>query len=70
MPVVVSGYVEADAIVCKRNASIAGKRRLDAVHLIASLPGVQTVSITGVQDNQALPTDAAHIHVLIYFFVL
>ncbi len=48
-------------------ARISGRPRLDALHFIAGLPGVQTVSITGVQENQALPTDAAHIHILVFF---
>lgn len=49
---------------------IAGRPRLDALHFIAGLPGVQTVSITGVQENQALPTDAVHIRILVFFPVL
>jgi hypothetical protein len=48
-------------------AHIAGKLRLDALHFTAGLPGVQIVCITGVQENQALPTDAAHIHILVFF---
>ena len=51
-------------------ARIAGKPRLDALHFIAGLPGVQTVSITGLQENQALPADAAHIRILVFFPVL
>lgn len=51
-------------------ASIAGQPRLDALHFIARLPGVQTVSISGVQENQALPTDAAHIRIIVFFPVL
>jgi hypothetical protein len=51
-------------------ASIAGRPRLYALHFISGLPGVQTVSITGVQENQALPTDAAHIRILVFFPVL
>ena len=44
---------------------LAGKPRLDALHILASTPGVQSASIDGVSDNQTLPTDAAHIHLLL-----
>lgn len=50
-------------------ALIVGKPRIDAIHLIEVLPGVQSVSITGIHDNEQVPTDAAHIHVLIFFTV-
>ncbi len=46
-------------------ALIVGKPRLEALHLLSTFQGVQTVSITGVNDNQALPTDPAHIHLLL-----
>lgn len=46
---------------------VAGKPRLTAIQLLQKLPGVQTVSITGISDNQQLPTDAAHIHLSIFY---
>jgi len=45
----------------------AGKPRLTAIQLLQKLPGVQTVSITGISDKQQLPTDAAHIHLSIFY---
>ena len=46
---------------------VAGKPRLEAIRLLQKLPGVQTVSITGISDNQQLPTDTAHIHLSIFY---
>lgn len=46
-------------------STIVGKPRLNALHLIAVFPGVQSVNIAGVKDNQQLPNDPAHIHLLI-----
>jgi VCBS repeat-containing protein len=48
---------------------VTGKPRLDALHLISVLSGVQAVSITGIHGNEQLPTDAAHIHILVFFTV-
>jgi VCBS repeat-containing protein len=48
-------------------ALVAGKPRLEAFQLLQRLPGVQTVSITGIADNQQLPTDVAHIHLSIFY---
>jgi hypothetical protein len=48
---------------------VTGKPRLDALHLISVLSGVQTARITGIHDNEHLPTDAAHIHILVFFTV-
>src|SRR5712692_5976266 len=49
----------------KLTQRIIGKPRLDALHLLAVLPGVGQVSIVGVKDNEQLPTDLTHIHLLI-----
>ncbi len=46
---------------------VAGKPRRTAIQLLQKLPGVQTASITGIPDNQRLPTDAAHIHLSIFY---
>jgi hypothetical protein len=48
---------------------VAGKPILKAIPILSRLAGVQTVSITGIADNQQLPTDAAHIHLNIYYLV-
>ncbi len=50
-------------------SEIVGKPRLEALHLVAMFPGVQRVSIAGVNDNQQLPTDASHIHLSLFYFV-
>lgn len=50
-------------------SEIVGKPRLEALHLLAIFPGVQRVSIAGVNDNQQLPTDASHIHLSLFYFV-
>ena len=50
-------------------ARILGKPRIEALHLVEETPGVQTVSIAGVSDNQPLPSDAAHIHFSIFYRV-
>lgn len=44
---------------------VEGRKRLDAIRLLSATPGIQSVSITGVTDNQFLPEDTAHIHLLI-----
>lgn len=49
---------------------VAGKPRLTAIQLLQQLPGVQTASITGISDNQRLPTDAAHIHLSIFYLAM
>jgi len=46
---------------------VAGRPRLTAIRLLQRLPGVQMVSITGISDNQRLPTDATHIHLSIFY---
>jgi len=48
-------------------ALVRGKPRLDALRLVSVLPGVQSVSITGVNDNNQLPDDVTHIHLTIFF---
>jgi len=48
-------------------ALVRGKPRLDALRLVSVLPGVQSVSITGVNDNNQLPDDVTHIHLAIFF---
>lgn len=50
-------------------ARILGKPRIEALHLVEETPGVQSVSIAGVSDNQPLPSDAAHIHLSIFYLV-
>ena len=45
---------------------IEGKPRLTALHLVAQTPGVRSVNIAGVEDNTQLPTDANHIHLVIF----
>jgi hypothetical protein len=44
---------------------VAGKPRLQAIRLVSKLPGVQTLSISGISDNQPLPEDLSRIHLLI-----
>lgn len=46
---------------------VAGKPKRTAIQFLQRLPGVQTVSITGISDNQRLPTDAVHIHLSIFY---
>ena len=46
---------------------VAGKPRLQAIQLLLRLPGVQRISIAGISDNQALPDDTTHIHLLIIY---
>jgi hypothetical protein len=44
---------------------IAGKPRLTALRLLLQEPGIHTASINGIADNQPLPDDQTHIHLLI-----
>jgi len=44
---------------------IAGKPREAALHQLVTLPGVSHVSISGVPDDQLIPDDVTHIHILI-----
>jgi hypothetical protein len=48
-------------------ALVIGKPRLAALRLFTHFPGIERASIGGIADNQELPTDATHIHVLILF---
>ena len=56
--------------VCQLNEQqiknlVAGKPRLDAIQLLSSLPGIHRISIAGIADNQTIPDDFTHIHLLI-----
>jgi hypothetical protein len=44
---------------------LAGKPRLAALHLLLQQTGIHTASINGIADNQSLPDDQTHIHLLI-----
>lgn len=46
-------------------ALIAGQPRRTALHLLATTPGVQSVSIAGASDTPLLPADPDHLHVFI-----
>jgi len=48
---------------------IAGKPRETALDQLARLPGIQHASISGISDNQPIPDDLTHIHLLIVFSV-
>ena len=44
---------------------IAGQPRLTALHLLQQQTGIHTASINGIPDNQPLPDDLTHLHLLI-----
>ena len=44
---------------------IAGQPRLTALRLLLQQTGIQTASINGIPDNQLLPDDQTHLHLLI-----
>jgi hypothetical protein len=44
---------------------IAGKPKQEALHLLLSMPGIQQVSISGIEDVQNLPKRTDLIHVAI-----
>ncbi len=44
---------------------IAGKPRLAALRLLLQQTGIHTASINGIPDNQPLPDDQTHLHLLI-----
>jgi hypothetical protein len=48
---------------------IAGKPRLDALRLLLHQAGIHTASINGIADNQPLPDDQTHIHLLILLLI-
>ena len=50
-------------------ALLAGQPRLAALHWLRQQSGIQTASISGVADNQPLPDDLSHIHLLIVALV-
>jgi hypothetical protein len=43
---------------------VAGKPRLTAIQLLTR-PGIEHVTINGITDNQPLPDDTSHIHIII-----
>ena len=44
---------------------LAGQPRLVALHWLRQQPGIHTASISGISDNQPLPDDLSHLHLLI-----
>lgn len=46
-------------------ALLAGQPRLVALRWLGQQSGIQTASISGVSDNQPLPDDLSHLHLLI-----
>ncbi len=48
--------------------NVAGKNTKQALKLLFSQPGIQTVSISGIDKNASLPKDFTHIHILILYF--
>lgn len=44
---------------------LAGQPRLTALRWLRHQPGIQQASISGVSDNQPLPDDLSHLHLLI-----
>ncbi len=44
---------------------VAGKPRLTAIRLLSTMPGVEHVTIAGIEDDKPLPDDIFHIHLLI-----
>ena len=44
---------------------LAGQPRLVALRWLRRQPGIQSASISGISDNQPLPGDLSHIHLLI-----
>jgi hypothetical protein len=48
---------------------IAGRTKHDALQLLLLQQGVASVTIAGVPDNQPLPEDITHIHLLLLFGV-
>ena len=46
-------------------ALLVGKPRLEALRWLLQQPGIHTASITGIADNQPLPDDLGHIHLLL-----
>jgi len=51
------------------NRLIAGKQKADALHILLSLPGIQGVTMQGLADDQDIPTDISHIHLLVVYGV-
>jgi hypothetical protein len=49
---------------------LAGQSRLTALRWLRQQPGIQTASISGVTDNQPLPDDLSHLHLLIVVLML
>ena len=48
---------------------LAGKPRLTALRLLLQQPGIHTATISGISDNQPLPDDVSHLHLLIILLV-
>ena len=46
---------------------VSGRPRLEALQLLRRFPGIARASIGEIADNQEIPTDVTHIHVLILF---
>lgn len=49
-------------------ALVSGKPRLEALQLLSHMAGIKKVTISGISDNQELPTDLTRIHVLTVVF--
>jgi hypothetical protein len=46
---------------------LAGQPRLTALHMLLQQTGIHIASITGIADNQLLPDDLTHLHMLVIY---
>lgn len=47
---------------------VMGRRRLAALHVLSTNPGIKEATIEGVSDNQELPSEADHLRIIILVF--
>jgi Baseplate J-like protein len=48
---------------------IAGQPKQHALFLLAGIRGIQHITITGIADDNALPIDTTHIHIMLLYVV-
>jgi len=48
---------------------IAGRPKQQAIMLLTKIPGIQQATIAGIADNNQLPLDTTHIHIILLYAV-
>jgi hypothetical protein len=59
-------YLMSPKLTKSLKQTIAGKTKQEAIRVLLSLPGIETASISGVNDNQRVPKNPSVIRVVVF----